>query len=54
MTLLKLEKFKVLRIKIIFELSNKREGEYTDSFSHSINPLVLTTTWLDEKPQTPP
>lgn len=54
MTLLKLEKVKVVRIQIIFKLSKKREGEYTDSFSHSLKTPVLATTWLNEKPQTTP
>lgn len=52
MTLLKLEKVKVVRIQIISEFSKKRETEYTDLFSHGIKPLLLTITLLNEKPRT--
>ena len=44
MILITLEKVKVV----------SKEGEYTDSFSHSRKPLFLATTWLNEKPQTTP
>lgn len=52
MTLLKLEKVKVVSITIISELSKGKEIEYTDSFLHGIKPLLLTTSWLNEKPLT--
>lgn len=48
---LKPEKVKVVSIPIISELSKKKETEYTDSFSHGINPLFRNTSWLNEKPQ---